>query len=224
MPDHDPTTPGRALLAAYRDERGPSPAAAERLLAALQRDLAAEHMSQATGPSEQVPGDSLAAALPLHRPTRRWLLPAAVLAAAANAAPTGSTARTSRHPSPTTSPRSASAPCPRADRVVITSSANPTSGPKTAAASLSAEHAATSTSARPWSSPGRLSARRRAASGVCAASRYVGGSSATRSSRAGQHAAARPNRSAGSNRRAASSPRTPHSRSASAVAVAAFSA
>ncbi len=86
MPDHDPTTPGRALLAAYRDERGPSPAAAERLLAALQRDLAAEHLSQATGPSEQVPGDSLAAALPLHRPTRRWLLPAAVLAAAATIA------------------------------------------------------------------------------------------------------------------------------------------
>lgn len=85
MPDHDPTQPGRELLAAYRDERGPSPAAADRLLAALQRDLAAEPLSQATGPSEHVPEDSLSV-LPLRRPTRRWLLPAALLAAAATIA------------------------------------------------------------------------------------------------------------------------------------------
>lgn len=88
MVDTDRPPPGRALLDAYRDERGPSPAAADRLLARLERDLAdpaSRDMSPRTGPEAQVPGDSLVA-LPLRRPARRWLAPAALLAAAATIA------------------------------------------------------------------------------------------------------------------------------------------
>ena len=81
MRDEGPQ-PGRELLAAYRDERGPSPAAAARLLAALERDRA-DDLSHRTGPLEQVPGDSHAEVLPLRRAPRRWLAPALVLAAAA---------------------------------------------------------------------------------------------------------------------------------------------
>lgn len=80
MRDEGPQ-PGRELLAAYRDERGPSPAAAARLLAALEREIA-DDLSHGAGPSGQVPGDSLAV-LPRPRAPRRWLAPALVLAAAA---------------------------------------------------------------------------------------------------------------------------------------------
>lgn len=79
-PDLEPSAPGRALLAAYRDQRGPSPAAADRLFDRLQHDLA-----QGTGPKAHVPGDSLVV-VPLRRGARRWWVPAALLAAAATIA------------------------------------------------------------------------------------------------------------------------------------------
>jgi hypothetical protein len=59
MVDTDRPPPGRALLDAYRDERGPSPAAADRLLARLERDLAdpaSRDMSPRQVPKHRSPG------------------------------------------------------------------------------------------------------------------------------------------------------------------------
>ena len=71
MRDEGPQ-PGRELLAAYRDERGPSPAAAARLLAALEREIA-DDLSHGAGPSGQVsrpPGSGARLTGRKLRPTR----------------------------------------------------------------------------------------------------------------------------------------------------------